>query len=266
VDLSKEPARWHIDQMNVDSTPAWPVVELRQYELRPRQRDVLIELFERELIEPQKQAGMDVIGQFSDRADPDRFVWLRGFADLRARRNALAAFYEGPSWEAHRDAANATMLDSDNVLLLRPARADAAFRLDERPLAGGESVVAATIAYLEPESADEAAAVDAFESTIAPEVAAVGGAVLGYFVTEPAANDYPRLPVREGVRVVAWFAGFGDASALEAADGSIEAAVDTALTPLRSVARIEHLVLVPTRGSRLTGRTLPCRPIAQRTA
>lgn len=62
------------------------VVELRQYRLRPGQREILIELFERELIEPQEAVGMQVLGQFRDLDRPDRFVWLRGFSDMEARR------------------------------------------------------------------------------------------------------------------------------------------------------------------------------------
>ena len=98
-----------------------PVVELRQYTLVPGARETLIELFEREFIETQEAAGMTVIGQFRDLNNPDRFVWLRGFSDMDARATQLQAFYSGPVWKAHRDAANATMIDSDNVLLLRPA-------------------------------------------------------------------------------------------------------------------------------------------------
>jgi hypothetical protein len=55
------------------------VVELRQYTLKPGQRDVLINLFEREFIEPQEALGMTIVGQFRDRRSPDRFVWLGGF-------------------------------------------------------------------------------------------------------------------------------------------------------------------------------------------
>src|SRR5260370_5598377 len=98
----------------------YPVVELRQYTLHPGSRDHLIGLFERELIESQEAAGMAVLGQFRDMDDPDRFVWLRGFSDMPARAGALRRFYGGPVWRAHRDEANATMIDSDNVLLLRP--------------------------------------------------------------------------------------------------------------------------------------------------
>ena len=96
------------------------IVELRQYTLHPGKRDALIEVFDREFVEPQEAVGMRVIGQFRSLDDPDRFVWLRGFADMAARRRGLKAFCGGPVWAAHRDVANATMIDSDNVLLLRP--------------------------------------------------------------------------------------------------------------------------------------------------
>jgi NIPSNAP protein len=98
----------------------WRIVELRRYALRPRARDTLIELFDRELVEPQEQLGMRLLGQFRDLDDPDGFVWLRGFSDMQFRKRALEAFYGGPVWKTHASAANATMIDVDNVLLLRP--------------------------------------------------------------------------------------------------------------------------------------------------
>lgn len=54
----------------------YPVVELRRYTLHPGRRDVLIDLFDRELVESQEAVGMAVLGQFRDLDDPDRFVWL----------------------------------------------------------------------------------------------------------------------------------------------------------------------------------------------
>ena len=39
-----------------------PIVELRQYTLHPGQRDVLIELFDRELVESQEAVGMAILG------------------------------------------------------------------------------------------------------------------------------------------------------------------------------------------------------------
>ena len=100
--------------------PELNVIELRQYTMHPGRRDELIELFEREFIETQAAVGMHVLGIFCDADRDDRFVWLRGFTHMAARRLGLQAFYGGPVWQAHRSAANATMVDSSDVLLLRP--------------------------------------------------------------------------------------------------------------------------------------------------
>src|SRR5258707_11972609 len=72
-----------------------PIVELRQYTLHPEKRDALIDLFEREFIETQEAVGIQVIGQFRDVDDPNRFVWLRGFRDMASRAKALQDFYGG---------------------------------------------------------------------------------------------------------------------------------------------------------------------------
>jgi hypothetical protein len=99
-----------------------PVVELRQYTLHPGARDTLVEIFEARFVESQEELGIAIGGLFEDLDDPDRFVWMRGFASMEARREALQAFYFGSrAWKEHGPAANATMIDSDDVLLLRPA-------------------------------------------------------------------------------------------------------------------------------------------------
>jgi len=108
------------------------VFELRQYTLHPGQREVLISMFDRHFLESQEAVGIRVIGQFRDLDRPDHFVWIRSFEDMVTRDASLRAFYGGPLWKAHREAANATMIDSDDVLLLRPAARGEPFgRLDD---------------------------------------------------------------------------------------------------------------------------------------
>ena len=196
-----------------------PIVELRQYTLYPEKRHVLIELFDREFIEPQEAAGMKIIGQFRDLNNRNRFVWLRGFADMASRARALQDFYGGPVWKAHREAANTTMIDSDNVLLLRPASATSGFDLtdiEHPPLGAGtspEGLVLATIYYFDaPVSADF---VEFFEQTIKPTWSDAGAAVISYFVTEPSENTFPALPVREGENVFVCFSRFDNLTAYE---------------------------------------------------
>jgi hypothetical protein len=172
-------------------TRSSPVVELRQYTTRPGRRDDLIALFDREFVKPQEADGIEVIGQFRDLDDPNRFVWLRGFPDMPARAAALTAFYGGPAWLARRDAANATILDSDNVLLLRPLGSDGGFELARRAPDGFVSV---EIRYL------GRAALPAFASFftehVRPRITQAGARVLATFVTEQSPNNF-RLPVRE---------------------------------------------------------------------
>jgi NIPSNAP len=187
------------------------VVELRQYTLRPGQREVLVELFDSMLIESQEAVGISVIGQFRDLDRPDRFVWLRGFENMDERARSLAEFYGGPVWRAHSAEANATMVDTDDVLLLRPAGPGSAFRLngaDRSEDAAG--FVEATILHLD--GADRRSAVHGLEQEVAPAIAGSGGKLLGHFVTEPARNTFPGLPVREGEDVLVWFAGFAELS------------------------------------------------------
>lgn len=180
-----------------------PVVELRQYTLKPGRREDLIEVFDRHLVEPQEALGMRVIGQFRDRERLDRFVWLRGFQDMESRRRALEAFYGGPVWAKHGPAANETMLEWDDVLLLRPARPETAFAARPGPLADGSSNVVAGI-YRMPRPVD-AERVERFEREVAPKLNESGVRIEGIFVTEPTPNTFTRLPVRAGENVLAWF-------------------------------------------------------------
>ncbi len=196
-----------------------PIVELRQYTLHPGKRDILIELFDREFVDSQEAVGIRVIGQFRDLDDPNRFVWLRGFRDMPSRAQSLKEFYGGPVWKAHREGANATMVDSDNVLLLRPALPLSGFSVNSSepppPRANdvSQGLLIATIYYFNaPDGSDF---VDFFEHTLKPVVTDTGASILAYFVTERSANTFPALPVREGEHVFVWFMRFEDQAAYE---------------------------------------------------
>jgi quinol monooxygenase YgiN len=191
-----------------------PVVELRQYTMHPGKRDALIGLFEERFIESQEATGMRIAATFRDLGDPDRFVWVRGFADMQTRHDALTAFYYGPVWQANHEQANATLADNDNVLLLRPAFAGSGFALDglARPAPGaamGGRLVAATIYYLRADTLPGFAA--AFRREMAPLLAQRGARILAQFVSEKSRNTFERLPVREKEHVFVAFAAFDDA-------------------------------------------------------
>ncbi|MGH8188998.1 MAG: putative quinol monooxygenase [Steroidobacteraceae bacterium] len=196
---------------------AHTIVELRQYVMRPDQRDVLIDLFDANFVESQNAPGMALVGQFRDLDDPDRFVWVRSFADMPTRAALLTAFYTGPLWKTHSRAANATMIDVRNVFLLRPARPDTGFPAAPLPpttaKGPGRGLVVASIVYMHPTA--EAGFEDFFEKEMRPKWEKAGTPVIAQLVTESSENTFPALPVREGEKVFVWFSRFADQSALD---------------------------------------------------
>lgn len=216
------------DPAAMDAAPAIDfdseLVELRQYTSHDGQRDVLIDLFEREFIETQEAAGMAVLGQFRDLDAGRRFVWLRGFADLHSRAQALAAFYDGPVWRQHRDAARATMVDSDDVLLLQPAWPGGGLRRSERQRAKGAVRMSAP-GLLDTRLCRlrEAASPELLRhcrEVVTPALTEGGAEVLGWYVTAEVPNNFPRLPVRHGEHMLVVLLMFPTFAAAEACEGS----------------------------------------------
>src|SRR6266508_2509070 len=210
---------------------AMTVTDLRQYTLHPGRRDDLLRVFEDHFVEGQEATGMHIAGHFRDLDDPDRFVWLRGFADLDARRKALEDFYYGPVWRAHSAEANATMVDSDNALLLSP--------LTVRP------------GYPEPSAPRPP--VGATE--IPPVLRDTGAEPVVVFESLVAENNFPPLPLRDEL-VLAWFAVLPDDTSYDAHRRALarsEAWHDKLLPELarRSLTPPQHLHLRPAPRSHL---------------
>jgi hypothetical protein len=142
----------------------------------------------------------------------DRFVWIRGFGDMPSRARALAAFYGGLAWKAHSAEANAAMIDSDNVLLLRPVSARSGFpapaaaRLPVGVTAAAPSRILVTLYYRDQPFYQAFA--DFFEHQAHPALIEAGATPLACLQTEHAENTFPALPVRTGENVFAWLARF----------------------------------------------------------
>jgi hypothetical protein len=155
------------------------IVELRQYTLVPGKRDVLVDVFDREFVESQESLGMRILGTFRDLDRDDRFVWLRGFEDMAIRLAGLTSFYGGPVWKEHGPLANTTMVSVDDVLLLHPVTH---LTLPaERDVSTAESELVITV--------HDRALLSQLDRG------------LGLLETDNSINDFPALPVREGVDV-----------------------------------------------------------------
>ena len=155
------------------------IVELRQYTLVPGKRDVLVEVFDREFVESQEELGMQILGTFRDLDREDRFVWLRGFADMPSRLAGLTSFYSGPVWKEHGPLANTTMVSVDDVLLLHP-------------------VTELTV----PSKRDVTTAPSELVITVHDrELLGQLDPGLGLLETDTSVNDFPGLPIREDADV-----------------------------------------------------------------
>ena len=203
------------------SAPTHAVLELRQYKIVAGKRDAFIPFFEREFVDTQEALGMRLVGQFRERDDPNRFVWLRHFDDVTRRAQQLHDFYYGPVWKAHRDEANPLLDDNDDVLLLRPAATGDDFapattkRADVGASPPPPGLVVANILYLWKNPTDGFAAF--FDSKMKPQLEQAGLPVLGVFVPETTPNDFPRLPVRQSEKLLVWFTRVADQAAYDRA-------------------------------------------------
>jgi len=179
------------------------VIELRNYRLREGATREFVRYFEEHFLFSQRAEGMHPLGQFEVVDEPDRFVWIRGFADMETRLRGLSRFYDGPFWQARRSEANAMMLEHHNVHLLRPLGSITALtggltlenRASEPPGALPSHTGLVTIDFYRAKPAALGRLVALFEQRVRPVLVAQGHEVLGHFVAELTPNDYPRLPV-----------------------------------------------------------------------
>jgi hypothetical protein len=231
------------------------VFELRQYTLYGGQRDTLISLFEKNFIEPQEAVGAHVIGTFRDIDDPDRFVWIRGFRDMPARQQSLQDFYgSSPAWIAHKKEANATIIDSDNILLLRTLSSQSKFLRTVANASASNAVYGVTIYYLG--GVDTVQFADFFDHTVLPHLNTLGAHPMATLATNEVPNNFPRLPVREHDRVFLWIARWPSiadyesfSAQMRAWSGWRDAAPETVLPAL--MRKPEQLRLTPTTRSML---------------
>jgi hypothetical protein len=105
-------------------------------------------------------------------------------------------------WKAHRGG-NATMIDSD-------ACAARTRRQSWFTLAGRMTALMMATIYLLKAPADDVFT-RFFAERVRPLMAATGAAPVAELRTLYAANNFPRLPVREGVNAFVWIAAFASA-------------------------------------------------------
>ncbi len=228
------------------------VIELRRYSIKPGEREHFAQCFESYFPEAFQQLGALVFGQFLERGNGSMFTWLRGFHDMDARATVCASMYYGPLWKEHRQTMNRRLIDSDNVLLLRPIKGSIPVLPAVDPVAephGARGVVVAQIFSVRPDR------VDALAEHAAPwfeRYQAAGVRELAILATHGERNNFPQHPVREDGPFLVWLGLFdGDAAVTSA----VEAIADESAQSLTAGGLLrgqpELMVMDPSPRSRL---------------
>lgn len=88
------------------------IVEVRNYRVKPGQREQFIHFFETRAVPALRAEGMRLLRPLPDLENPNRFAWLRCFPSLAERDRMKTAFYEGDIWKKELEAIAMPMLDS----------------------------------------------------------------------------------------------------------------------------------------------------------
>jgi len=238
------------------------IVELRRYTTTPGKRGDFVRYFDSYFPEAFEQLGAMIFGQFVERDDANRVIWLRGFKDIQARPVVNAAFYYGPLWREHRAKVNAILPDSDNVMLMRPLHAERGITVlpavdPVREPEGARGVIVAQIFPVRKEQ------MDAFSSRAERAFLAYDSQVVrtaGVLVSLDVPNNFPQ----DGPWLV-WLGVAEDDTALRVLSQRMDD-VEQAMTEAVGLrGSIERIVMDPTPRSRLrwpaldatTGRNTP---------
>jgi hypothetical protein len=93
--------------------------ELRQYRLRPGQRDRWVRLMEEAIIPFQSSQGMVIVASFVAEEDPDLYVWIRRFEDEQERERLYEAVYQSDHWKGEIAPRVTELLDREQITVTR---------------------------------------------------------------------------------------------------------------------------------------------------
>ncbi len=93
--------------------------ELRQYHIRPGQRDNWVKCMEEEIIPFQVKMGMVILGSFVGEEDESVYVWIRRFDNEPERKRLYDAVYQSDYWKNEIAPRVPTMIDREQIKVTR---------------------------------------------------------------------------------------------------------------------------------------------------
>jgi hypothetical protein len=174
------------------------VLELRNYLLKPNMADEFNSYFNKHFVKPMTELSGYTLGQFQIKGVNDKFVWLRGFTDMSTRVKFLNDFYiNSLSWKEFGSGANAMMINSDNVYLLRPLTKGKNAAEQSETINGNflqtDKGITVIDFYICNSTLDKT--IDLFNTSYLPFLKTLNIEDISLWVSEMTENDFPRLPV-----------------------------------------------------------------------
>lgn len=226
------------------------VLELRNYVIKPGQREKFISYFETNFIDSQNAIGGYILGQFRVKDADDNFFWIRGFHDMASRSRYLPQFYRGPFWKQRRDYVNEMIINNDNVYLLKPLSLsedapDTAINSNEFGKKKGLVVIDYYVANTRLKEL-----IEFFRSKYLPFLKGNDISTTPW-VSELTANDFPALPVFQDKNLLVTITPFKDEAEYRQKLKRINAdSNQKILTELREIVTTKTtLLLYPTKRS-----------------
>ncbi|MGQ9815466.1 MAG: NIPSNAP family protein [Candidatus Roseilinea sp.] len=93
--------------------------ELREYHIKPGQRERWVRFMEEVIIPYQASKGMVVVGSFVGQEDETLYVWLRRFESEAQREQLYKAVYETDTWNNEIKPQVDEMLDRQKTVIKR---------------------------------------------------------------------------------------------------------------------------------------------------
>lgn len=176
------------------------IIDLRNYTLKPHTRDKFIDRCEEIIFPEQKRLGATILGIFCEADNPNKIIWLRAMPDMAERKRILTAFYsKGEVWKTNRREVNSWIVDSDNVLLVKPVS-----DLMTSTTNTNDHSIVVMYTCLGKAPFDIAQELD----DVSEAISNIGGRLLVKLETDPSKNNYPLHPIRTGEFGFVLFASF----------------------------------------------------------
>lgn len=95
------------------------IFELRQYRMKPGQREAWVKFMDEVIIPYQVSKGMVVVGSFVGEQEEDLYVWIRRFESEEERARLYNVLYESDFWQNEVSPQVGEMIDREKTVVAR---------------------------------------------------------------------------------------------------------------------------------------------------